>query len=92
MNRKIPINRKRFPGLLVVTFLLFLGFGHAAFFPEKYLAGKNAITRRSLKRTIKRWGSPILISEKSVDYNLNELKETISTLLHDYKEGITAGA
>ena len=178
MNRKIPINRKRFPGLLVVTFLLLLGFGHATFFPddpnlfgpanriylaiflpvllyfvaiafanymktlfdknagleitetgivdnltifscgeirwsdittvelvkwsgidallikvtdpEKFLAGKNAITRRSLKGTIKRWGSPILISEKSVDCNINELKETISTLLQDYKEGLTA--
>jgi hypothetical protein len=60
--------------------------------PEKFLAGKNAITRRSLKGTIKRWGSPVVISEKSINYNINELKETISTLLHDYKQGLTTGA
>ena len=34
MIRKIPINRKRVPTVLVVSILLSFGFGHVIFFPD----------------------------------------------------------
>jgi hypothetical protein len=49
--------------------------------PHKYLTGKNAIKRYILKKYIKKWGSPIVVSEKRVNYDLNELKETILACL-----------
>jgi len=49
--------------------------------PHQFLTGKNAITRYILKRYIKKWGSPIVVSEKRVNYNLNELKATIQACL-----------
>jgi hypothetical protein len=44
---------------------------------DKYLRGKNIIIRNTLSKWIKKWGSPIIISEKRVDYNLTKLKEII---------------
>ncbi len=44
---------------------------------NKYLADKNFAQRFVLKKFIKKWGSPIIISEKRVVYNLNELKQII---------------
>ena len=44
---------------------------------NKILADKNFVQRYVLKKYIKKWGSPIIISEKRVDYNLNELKQII---------------
>jgi hypothetical protein len=169
MNRKIPINRKRVPAMLVVSILLSLGLGHLIFFPEnksiigsfnrisfaiafpvllfyvvitfadfmktkfdknagfeitetgifdnlsifscgeirwsdistvemirmfevnalvikvrnphQFLTGKNVLTRYMLKRYIKSSGSPIVISEKRVNYDLNELKANILACL-----------
>lgn len=46
---------------------------------EKFLSDKNFVQRYVLKKYIKKWGSPIIISEKRVDYNLNELKHIILT-------------
>jgi hypothetical protein len=46
---------------------------------KKYLADKNFIQRIVLKKWIKKWGSPIIISEKRVDYNLTDLKQIILT-------------
>jgi len=34
MNRKIPINRKRVPQMLVISILVSFGLGHLIFFPE----------------------------------------------------------
>jgi hypothetical protein len=48
--------------------------------PGKYLADRNFLQRYVLKKYIKKWGSPIIISEKRVDYNLIELKKDI--LIH----------
>jgi len=169
MIRKIPINRKRVPTVLVVSILLSFGFGHVIFFPDdrsvigssnriffaillpvlllyvvitfadfmktkfdknagfgitetgvldnlslfscgeilwseistaemanmlgvhvlvikvrnphQFLTGKNLITRYMLKKYIKKWGSPIVVSEKRVNYDLNELKATILACL-----------
>lgn len=44
---------------------------------EKYVTGKNIIVKCILNKWIKKWGSPIIISEKRVDYNLAQLKEII---------------
>ena len=44
---------------------------------DKYLTGKNIIIKNTLRKWVKKWGSPIIISEKRVDYNLTELKEII---------------
>ena len=46
---------------------------------NKYWANKNFIQRFVLNKWIKKWGSPIIISEKRVDYNLKELKKIILT-------------
>jgi hypothetical protein len=40
---------------------------------------KNIVQRYVLKRYIKKWGSPIVISEKRVDYKLDDIKQTILT-------------
>ena len=44
---------------------------------NKYLLGKNFLTRRILNSFIKKWGTPIIISEKRVDYDLIQLKDII---------------
>ena len=46
---------------------------------NKYLAGKNFIKQFVLKWYVKKWGGPVIISDKRVDYNLNDLKEIILT-------------
>ena len=46
---------------------------------NKYWANKNFIQRFVLNKWIKKWRSPIIISEKRVDYNLKELKKIILT-------------
>ena len=44
---------------------------------QKYLTGKNLIKKLVLKRFIKKFGGPVLISENRIDYNLQKLKDTI---------------
>ena len=46
---------------------------------NKYWANKNFIQRFVLNKWIKKWRSPIIISEKRVDYNVKELKKNILT-------------
>jgi len=46
----------------------------------KYLTGKNFVKKYVLKRWIKKWGGPVVISEKRIDYNLQKLKDTILNL------------
>jgi hypothetical protein len=46
---------------------------------NKFLAGKNIIHRYVLKKYIKKWGSPIVISDKRVDYKLEDIKQDILT-------------
>jgi hypothetical protein len=46
---------------------------------EKYLARKNYIIRYILKSYIKKWGSPVVISNKRINYDLQELKKIILT-------------
>jgi hypothetical protein len=48
--------------------------------PLKYLENKNIIQRRVLKQYIKKMGSPIVISDQRINYNLNELKDLL--LIH----------
>ena len=43
----------------------------------KYLKGKNFVTRYILRKWIKKWGSPIIISEKRINYDLPTLKDII---------------
>jgi hypothetical protein len=45
--------------------------------PFKYLKDKNPISRRVLKSYIKKFGSPIVISDQRVNYSLHQLKELI---------------
>ena len=47
------------------------------FDPGKFLIDKNFVQRYILKKYIKKWGSPVVISEKRVNYNLKELKQII---------------
>ena len=44
---------------------------------NKYLTGKNFITRYVLNKWIKKWDSPVIISEKRINYDLNKLKDII---------------
>jgi len=44
---------------------------------EKYLSDKNFIQKRVLRGFIKKSGSPVLISQYRVDYNLNDIKYLI---------------
>lgn len=46
---------------------------------NKFLLDKNIIQRYVLKKYIKKWGSPIVISEKRVDYKLSDIKQAILT-------------
>jgi hypothetical protein len=45
--------------------------------PEKYLLDKNIIKRYLLKKSLKRWKSPLVISAKGIEYDLQELKTII---------------
>ncbi|MBI5541904.1 MAG: hypothetical protein HY951_17745 [Bacteroidia bacterium] len=42
---------------------------------DKYLANKNIIQRYILKKWIKKWGTPIIISERKISCNIQELKQ-----------------
>lgn len=44
---------------------------------EKHIARQKPITRMVLKKFIRKWGSPVVISAKRIDYDLQELKEVI---------------
>ncbi|MBN9384290.1 MAG: hypothetical protein J0H74_26295 [Chitinophagaceae bacterium] len=44
---------------------------------EKYIARQKPIARLVLKRLLRKWGSPVVISAKRIDYDLQELKEVI---------------
>lgn len=44
---------------------------------DKYLADKNFVQRFILKKYIKAWNTPVVLSEKRINYNLNELKQII---------------
>lgn len=44
---------------------------------KKYLSGRSYITKYILVRWIKKWGSPVVISEKRINCNLHELKGII---------------
>jgi hypothetical protein len=44
---------------------------------SKYMHDKNFIQRYVLNKWIKKWGSPIVISEKRINYNLYKLKDII---------------
>ncbi len=46
---------------------------------NKYLANKNFIKRYILNRYIKRWKSPVVISNNRIDYDLQQLKKIILT-------------
>ena len=45
--------------------------------PSKYLQNKNIVQRRVLKQYIKKTGSPVVISDQRIRYNLNELKKLL---------------
>jgi hypothetical protein len=49
--------------------------------PAQVLARQSVLKRWVLNRYMRRYGSPIIISEKRVDYNLHELKGILSTHL-----------
>jgi hypothetical protein len=51
---------------------------------DKYLRNKNFLERYILKKHVKRWGTPILISDKTLDYDLNEVKQLITDKLKEY--------
>ena len=44
---------------------------------NKYLIDKNFIQRHILKKYIRKWGSPVVISKKRIEYNLEEIKQII---------------
>jgi hypothetical protein len=45
---------------------------------EKYMAKKKHIIRRTLKNYATRYGSPVVISRKRIDYDLQQLREEIT--------------
>ena len=45
---------------------------------SKYLQDKNVLQRFFLTRYIKKWGTPVVISEKRINYDLKDLKDLIS--------------
>ena len=45
--------------------------------PSKYLKGKNIIQQFVLKRYIKKFNSPVIISDQRVRYDLYDLKKII---------------
>lgn len=50
---------------------------------EKILRGKNYIIRYILKNAIKKWGSPVIVAEKRINFNLMDLK----LIIEDRKNG-----
>lgn len=44
---------------------------------NKYLNNQNSFKRYFLKLNVRKWGSPLVISEKRIEFNLEELKEII---------------
>lgn len=45
--------------------------------PSKYLRNKNIVQRRVLKRSIKKTGSPIVISDQLIRYDLGDLQKIL---------------
>lgn len=45
---------------------------------KKYISGKNFVIKHILGSWVKKWGSPVVISEQRVNYNLQKLEEIIS--------------
>lgn len=45
--------------------------------PESFINMKSKLKQRTLKSFFKKFGSPIVISQKRVDIDLNELKEKL---------------
>ena len=45
--------------------------------PHKYLSSKNFLQRIILKRYVKRFGTPVVISEKRINYNIHNLHNII---------------
>ncbi len=45
--------------------------------PQSFIDRKSIFKRRTLKKFLKKFGSPIVISQKRVDYNLNDLKNIL---------------
>ena len=51
---------------------------------NKYLIDKNFIQRHILKKYIRKWGSPVVISKKRIECNLEEIKQIILANKKDY--------
>jgi len=52
---------------------------------EKYLSGKNFIARYFLRVYIKRWGTPVLIPENFILYDIHILKELMLDKMSKYR-------
>lgn len=50
--------------------------------PQSFINRKNRLKQRPLKSFLKRFGSPIAISQKRIDYNLTELKDVLTRAMH----------
>ena len=46
--------------------------------PESFINRKSKLKQRPLKSFLKKFGSPVVISQKRVDYELNDLKEKLN--------------
>lgn len=46
--------------------------------PQSYIDRKSKLKQRTLKSFLKKFGSPVVISQKRVDYDLNKLKEKLT--------------
>jgi hypothetical protein len=51
--------------------------------PQSYIATKNRLTQKTLKSLFKKFGSPIAISQKRVNYKLTGLKDLMDMLHPD---------
>jgi hypothetical protein len=45
--------------------------------PQSFIDKKNFLKHKTLKSFLKKFGSPIVISQKRIDYNLNDLKNIL---------------
>ena len=52
--------------------------------PSRYLENKNIVQRHVLKQFIKKTGSPIVISDQRIKYNLHELKKLLLECKNKY--------
>lgn len=46
---------------------------------KKYLTTQNFIQRYVLKKWIKKWGSPVIISDRQIEYDITLLKDIIQS-------------